>query len=151
MKSKPFFGPEINKMSEIEINQKKVGIEIGYKVFSGKKALKPATSAALQRIRYSLGTWVKKGNDHGAFAVFETLDQAKAFKEAGYGTQIRQVEFVPSNETTLWKKNPPEFSRNRYGRGYHAESAGISERHISEYPPGTRLASEVFVHNEIIA
>lgn len=138
-------------MSENQTNQK-IGIAVGYKVFSGKRCLKPATSAALQRIRYNPGQWVKQGSDHGAFAVFETLEQAKRFKEQGYGTQVRQVEYVPSNESTLWKKLPPDFSRNRWGgKGYHAVSAGITERHIGECPEGTRLASEVFVHEEIIA
>lgn len=137
-------------MSEIETNQKS-GIAVGYKVFSGKRSLKPATSAALQRIRYNPGQWVKQGSDHGAFAVFETLDQAKRFKEQGYGTQVRQVEYIPSSESTLWKKNPPEFTHSRYGSGYYAQSAGITQRHISECPEGTRLASEIFVHNEIIA
>jgi hypothetical protein len=136
-------------MNNIETN--KIGIEVGYKVFSGKKALKPATTAALQRVRYDVGQWVKQGQDYGPFAVFETLEQAISFKNAGYGTQIRQVDFIPSLETTLWKKNPPSFSRNSYGKGYHAESNGVTERPISECPEGTRLASEVFVHNEIIA
>lgn len=137
-------------MSDIETNQK-VGIAVGYKVFSGKRSLKPATSAALQRIRYIPGQWVKHGSDHGAFAVFETLEQAKRFKEQGYGTQVRQVEYIPSSESTLWKKNPPDFTRSKYGRGYYAQSAGITERHISECPEGTKLASEVFVHEDIIA
>jgi hypothetical protein len=149
MKSKPFFGQERNKMSEIESNNKS-GIEVGYKVFSGKKALKPATSAALQRIRYNPGQWVKQAGDHGPFAVFDNLDAAKKFKEQGYGTQIRQVEYIPSNESALWKKLPPDFSRNRWGTGYHAVSVGITERSISECPEGTRLASEVFVHTEVI-
>ena len=150
MKSKPFFGPEINKMSEIETNQK-IRIEVGYKVFAGKKALKPATSAALQRIRYVPEKWITQAGDHGPFAVFDNLESAKRFKEQGYGTQIRQVEYVPSQGNTLWKKNPPSFSRNSYGKGYHAESNGVTERHISECPEGTRLSSEVYVHNEVIA
>lgn len=137
-------------MSEIETNQK-VGIVVGYKVFSGKRRLKPATSAALQRIRYTPGQWVKQGSDHGAFAVFDTLEQAKRFKEQGYGSQIRQVEYIPSSESALWKKNPPDFTRSKYGRGYYAQSAGTTERHISECPEGTKFASEVFVHGEIIA
>jgi len=136
-------------MSENQTNQKP-GIAVGYKVFSGKRSLKPATEAALQRIRYVPEQWVKQGSDHGPFAVFETLEQAKIFKEQGYGTQIRQVEYAPSNEPTLWKKLPPNFSRNRWGKGYHAVSAGTTERHISECPEGTMLASEVFVHNEVI-
>lgn len=138
-------------MSEIETNQKNGSIAVGYKVFSGKRILKPATSAALQRIRYNPGQWVKQGSDHGAFAVFETLEQAKRFKEQGYGAQVRQVEYIPSNDNALWKKNPPEFTRSKYGRGYYAQSAGITQRYISDCPEGTRLASEIFVHDEIIA
>ncbi len=146
---KPFVGQEIY-MSEIT-NTNSLGIVKGYKVFSGKNALKPATSAALQRIRYTPGRWVRKSSDHGPFAVFSTLEQAKAFKNNGYGTQVREVDFIPSTEQTLWKKNPPSFSRNRGGRGYHAESAGVTERPLNECPEGTMLASEVFVHEEIIA
>lgn len=138
-------------MSENQTNQK-IGIAVGYKVFSGRRSLKPATEAALQRIRYVPKQWVKQAGDHGPFAVFDNLDAAKRFKDQGYGTQIRQVEYILSNESTLWKKLPPDFSRNRWGgKGYHAVSAGITEHHIGECPEGTRLASEVFVHEEIIA
>ncbi len=137
-------------MSENTETQK-IGIEVGYKVFSGKRSLKPATELALQRIRYVPGQWTKQAGDHGPFAVFDNLEAAKKFRDRGYGTQIRIVEYIPSNESSLWKKLPPEFSRNRWGKGYHAVSAGTTKMHVSECPEGTRLAREVFVHDEIIA
>lgn len=124
-------------------------IETGYKLFCGKKSLKPATSHALQSIRYKVGMWIKqKVDDYGAFAVFETLEQAVLFKNNGYGDFIKRVEFIRSDEKYLWKKNPPRFSRNRYGKGYHAESNGISSLSLDECPTGTILAKEIYIYPE---
>ncbi len=126
-------------------------IKTGYKVFRGVHTLKPATTSALQKIRYRVNAWTEQNiQEHGAFAVFQELEQAKAFKSMGYGTQIRKVDFIESEEKSLWKKKPPEFSRNRYGKGYHAVSAGIDEMCISSCPDGTILAKEVYVYPEIV-
>jgi hypothetical protein len=125
-------------------------IKSGYKVFCGKHTLKPATSSALQSIRYKIIAWTEqKKEDHGAFAVFKELEQAQNFNRK-FGTQIRRVDYIESYEDSLWKKKPPVFCRNRYGKGYHAESAGISEMHISLCPEGTVLAEAVFVYPEIL-
>lgn len=125
-------------------------IRSGYKVFSGIHSLKPATSSALQSIRYRVSAWTEqKPQEHGAFAVFQELEQAQRFRNS-YGTQIRKVDFIESEESSLWKKKPPVFCRNRYGKGYHAESNGIDEMPLSNCPEGTVLAKEVFVYPEIL-
>ncbi len=124
-------------------------IKTGYKVFRGVHTLKPATSSALQRIRYKIGTWTEQNiQEHGAFAVFQELEQAQQFQQH-YGTQIRRVDYIESEENSLWKKKPPAFSRNKYGKGYHAVSDGIDEMPVSQCPEGTVLAKEVYVYPEI--
>ncbi len=121
-------------------------IKSGYKVFAGQRTLKPATSSALQSIRYKISAWTEqKTEEHGAFAVFRELEQAQRFKQK-FGNQIRRVDYVESEEDSLWKKKPPVFCRNRYGKRYHAMSAGIAQMHISLCPEGTVLAKEVFVY-----
>ena len=121
-------------------------IKSGYKVFAGQRSLKPATRSALQSIRYKTGEWTEqKQQEHGAFAVFRELEQAQRFKNS-YGSQIRRVDYIESSEDSLWKKKPPVFCRNRYGKGYHPESAGIDQKHINDCPEGTVLAKEVFVY-----
>ncbi len=132
-------------------NENKLVIIPGYKVFGGERSLTPATKEALQRIRYKPGRWnAQKETDYGPFAVFEEYDQALMFMKQGYGTQIRKVDYIPSEDEALWKKGPPEFRRSKYGRGYYPESTGIIEKPISSCPKGTRLAKEIFVYNKII-
>ncbi len=122
----------------------------GYKVVqpTGPKAMsyKPATGEALQSIRYRIGQTTRP-SDSGPLAVFGSLEAASAWMRGRPGARLLEVEYEPSPERRLWKKNPPEFVRNRggsrYGRGYFAISAGVTERHISECPRGTVLASAV--------
>lgn len=128
-----------------------LNIKTGYKVFLGTRTLKPATASALQKIRYRVSVWTEQNiQEHGAFAVFQKLEQAQDFKNRGYGNQIRKVDYIKSEEKSLWKKKPPEFSRNRYGKGYHAVSSGIDEMCVSSCPEGTVLAKEVYVYPEIV-
>jgi hypothetical protein len=66
---------------------------------------------------------------------------------AGNGREqaILLVEYEPSTETELWKKNPPTYRRNRgYSRGYCAESNGTTERALENCPAGTILASSIY-------
>ena len=125
-------------------------IKVGYKVFNGKKVLRPATSSALQSIRYIVNRWTEQNpNEYGPFAVFKTLEDAKRFRES-FGTQIRKVEYIESDEHSLWKKNPPSFLRNSYRKGYYAKSNGKSEMYINKCPENTVLAKEIYVYPEII-
>ena len=102
-----------------------------YKVVvrSNSKSFEPATSAALQRIRYRIGKETRKvEHEHGPFALFETEEQARDFA----GTLSHQVsillcEYEPSVETELWKKLPPVFGRS----------------HLENCPTGTILADAV--------
>jgi hypothetical protein len=124
--------------------------KIGYKVVVRKnsKSFEPATSAALQRITYRLNAETRKvRGDHGPYAVFATLEQARKFAaQLDHRVAILLVEYEPSQEVELWKKNPPSFSRSRgFSRGYRAESNGTTERPLENCPAGTILADSVYV------
>ena len=116
---------------------------IGYKVVSGKKSFRPATSLALQRIRYRIGETTEQDlSEYGPFAVFDDLSSARKFAE-NHGQCILLVEFEESNQSMLWKKNPPIFSRNRtYSRGYSTSSGGITEKN-GGFPLGTLFARSI--------
>ena len=119
--------------------------KIGYKVVTrvNKKSFKPATGFALQSIRYRLNEATYQDDDvSGAFAVFENLERAEIFFKC-YGTAILEDEYVESDEARMWKKNKPNFVRNRYGKGYHAECAGISVLEADDCPSGTVFAEMV--------
>jgi hypothetical protein len=117
---------------------------LGYKVVNGKRSFKPATDSALQCVRYRVGEMTTREEiDAGAFAVFANLAAAQAFAQK-YGNAILEVEYTASKECALWKRNPPRFVRNRFGKGYHAESNGISAK-TDDFPPGTAFADEVYV------
>ena len=120
--------------------------KIGYKVVSeyNSRSYSPATPSALQRIRYRINRETRQERDeYGPMAIFETLEQAREFAVEVDG-HILEVEYEPSAETELWKKNPPSFCRNRFGGGYHAESNGKAKRALEDCPDGTILASSVY-------
>ena len=121
--------------------------KIGYKVVgSGKTSFRPATDLALQRIRYRIGqTTYQDSAEFGPFAVFARLRDAARWAEK-WGEKVCLIEYQEAaGETCLWKKNPPTFTRNRWGKGYHAESAGVTEKPLDDCPRGTVLASAVTV------
>lgn len=125
----------------------------GYKVISGIKVGKPATKAALQRVRYKLdGSWNYRPKDSGPFAVFETEETAREFfyNYTHNATQVWEIEYVKSERKILWKKNPPNFVKNSYGKGYHAESDGKNILRIDECPEGTAMAKAVRFIKRII-
>lgn len=120
---------------------------IGYKIVAIKnsRAYAPATSNALQRITYRIGK-ITEPDDSGPVALFATLDAARIWYEHGthHGDCIIAVEYdSPSDSKILWKRRPPSYERNTWGRGYHAVSEGTQERHIDDCPVGTVLADRV--------
>ena len=117
---------------------------VAFKVVCGKRAsFRPATSLALQRIRYRIGEETVQYEDHGPFALFETLAAARNFLVC-YGDQILICAYEPSEEEKLWKRKPPVFSRNRRNsRGYSISSGGVAERECEDCPEGTVLACAV--------
>jgi len=118
---------------------------IGYKVVCSKntKSFSPATSSALQRITYRLHRETRQiRGEFGPLAVFDTLEHAERFF-VDYGDHILRVEYEPSDEDELWKKNPPSFVKS--WRGYSAQSNGTSEKSLDTCPAGTILASSVYV------
>lgn len=119
----------------------------GYKVAipTGPRAssFQPATRNALRSIRYRIGQTTTP-SDSGPLAVFDNIEHARQFRKHWCpSAALLEVSYIQSGESTLWKKNPPEFVRNSYGRGYHAVSTGTTELHISECPSGTVLAEAV--------
>src|SRR3990172_2098830 len=95
-----------------------------YKVVvrSNSKSFEPATSAALQRIRYRIGKETRKvEHEFGPFALFQTEEQAR--------------------ETELWKNLPPVFGRSHGHITF--SSAGTTERDLENCPTGTILADAV--------
>ena len=120
--------------------------KMGYKVARAynSRSYSPATSFALQRVRYRINRETRQERgEYGPLAIFETLEQARKFAKE-VGGHILEVEYEPSAETKLWKKNPPTFCRNRFGGGYHAESNGTTKRALEDCPNGTILASSVY-------
>lgn len=107
-------------------------------------AFHPVTKNALQRITYHVkkATCLDK-KEHGPFACFETLEQARRFMEKNGGNYILYCFIIKSKETSVWKKNPPLFERNSYGKGYHAVSNGETELMILACETGTILADIV--------
>lgn len=123
--------------------------KVGYKVISGTRSFKPATDVALQRIRYKLGQITKREEqEYGCFAVFTTYDAAEKFS-VKYGTHIILVGYTLCQEkgkmVSMWKKRPPTFVKNKGGKGYHAESSGITELMLVEAPRKTVLAEKIYV------
>ena len=140
MSSDMIVSPQMGGQGMNETNDHR---KIGYKVVCGKKVFGPATTYSLQRIRYRIGQWtIRDPKEYGPFALFETLEEAKEFGEK-YGEKILKVQYEPSEETILWKKLPPTFVRNKYGHGYHAESAGRAEKDSSSCPDGAVLAERI--------
>lgn len=123
---------------------------IGYKVVSreNSKSFSPATRSALQSFRYRISRETRRDPDQsGPIAIFDSLEHAEEF--AGTcGGHILKVEYVPSEEQRLWKKNPPVFVKNGWGGGYHAESNGISEMEDG-FPAGTIFAESVYPLEQI--
>lgn len=123
-----------------------------YKVVcrSNSKEFEPCTSLALQRIRYCIGKeTIKEETEYGPFALFETEEQARNFARGfTYPVSILLCEYEPSNETAVWKKNPPSFVKG--WKGYYAQSNGITQKCLDECPNGTVLA-DVVIPLELIA
>jgi hypothetical protein len=112
-------------------------IEVGYKVCRGKRAFRPATSDALQSVRYQIGEWTEQASIVGGpLAVFSSLEPALKFRSK-YGHCVFKCEYVKSEETTLWKRLPPSF------HGYLAVSNGITEKELENCPVGTVFATKV--------
>lgn len=109
------------------------------------KSFEPATLAALQKIRYRIGQeTVKEEGKYGPFALFATEKEARDFADSlSHRVCILMCEYTPSQETELWKCNPPSFRRYKSGKGYYAESNGTTERSIECCPNGTILADRV--------
>lgn len=131
-------------MSDSTLYNELIVRNIGYKVVCRKnsKAFSPATSSALQSITYRIDSETRqRPAEHGAFALFDNLLDATAFF-THYGDVILLVEYDPSDETDLWKKNPPSFERTR--GGYYPVSNGVTERSLSSCPRGTVLAKSVY-------
>lgn len=125
------------------LTEKRIGYKVAYP--RNSKSFEPATSAALQRITYRVNHETRKvRGDHGPLAIFETLEQARKFRDNhSSNSKILLVEYEPSNETELWKKLPPVFGRSH---GHMTiESAGTTERAIEDCPAGTILADSVYV------
>lgn len=118
-----------DSMMQDELDQKYIGYKVA--VRTNSKAFEPATSAALQSFRYRVNQETQREKSvNGAIAIFDTLDNARGFaNDLDYKTHILEVEYVPSDDETLWKKNPPSFSKG-YG-GYIAHSNGITEKRKS--------------------
>lgn len=124
--------------------------ETGYKVAlpTGPRAasFKPATDLALQSIRYRIGQTTEP-TDSGPCGIFPTLERAREWandsRAVPAGAVVLEVQYSPSTQKTLWKRQPPTFVRNSYGRGYHPESNGITEKPLSTCPAGTILADAV--------
>lgn len=116
-----------------------------YKVVarSNSKSFEPATSAALQRIRYRIGRVTRKvEHEHGPFALFETEEQARDFASTlNHKLSILLCEYEPSGEDELWKKLPPSFGRSHGSMTFH--SNGTTERLLENCPTGTILADAV--------
>jgi len=117
----------------------------GYKVCRPKNScsFKPATSLALQRVTYRLDQETRQERgEFGPLAIFDTLENAEAFV-ADSDVVIFLVEYEPSDEDELWKKNPPHFFR-QHGR-MSMESQGTTEKSLANCPAGTIFAKSVFL------
>lgn len=118
---------------------------LGYKVvekpFPKSIVMVPATTLALQRVKYRIGQTTYR-EDCGPFAVFKRLKDAARWMSNGYGNTILLVEWDESDEHRLWKRLPPRRVRKQWGRGYYYERQGIDEKR-SGFPVGTCFAESV--------
>ena len=110
---------------------------IGFKVARRQSngSFRPCTSNALLRIRYRLGrTTHQHAQKYGPFAVFDTLDHARAF--AHYGDTILRVLYAPSTEIYLWH-------REKFPNGEDEPLDDYLDMPLYLCPPGTILAKAV--------
>jgi len=116
---------------------------IGYKVvrWENSRSFRPATDSALQSFRYRLNRETRRDKStSGPIALFVDSELAKEFAKR-HGTHILLVEYVPSEVSKLWKKNPLSFTRSH--GSYYAVSNGVSEM-LDGFPPGTIFAESVY-------
>ncbi|MCW3994947.1 MAG: hypothetical protein NWE98_02205 [Candidatus Bathyarchaeota archaeon] len=137
----------------VEQNNFKIGFKVVKKI--SKKTYKPCTLLALQRIRYRIANpTIQNKEEHGAFAVFQNLESAQSFLYNIYDTKntknmrILKVQYLPSDEKKLWKKEKPSIQKSKYG-GYFFVSNGIKEKYIEDCPYGTELAQVVIPIEEV--
>ena len=122
--------------------------KIGYKVVTriNSKSFSPATVSALQSFRYRIDKETTRfERTSGPMALFSSLDDAIDFAESEKvrGKTILKVIYEESEDSSVWKKNPPSFVSNGWGKGYHAESNGIQEK-TKGFPRGTIFAESIY-------
>jgi len=113
--------------------------EIGYKVVrvSGSDLIPADIYTDIPRFAYHENAWKEPPLGFGPMSLFETLDQAIAFKaKMLYPTRIYKCKYVKSNETTLYH---PVYTEDQNGR---METG---------FPTGTVFADMLMLVEEITA
>ena len=123
----------------------------GYKVLKqlSENLFCPATTAALQSFRYSIGKSTKRDREvSGPMAVFNDLDAALSFTRilATFGLvqlHILKVKYIESSphEQFLWRmRTKNDLTPNKIN---DVANPALVIKFIDKCPPGTKFAEEV--------
>jgi hypothetical protein len=126
--------------------------EFAFKVVNAKEpahvaknaVFRVATVEALQRIKYKMReTTIQNEEEYGPFTAFLDFEDALSFMAREAGNCILLCLVKRTQAKKIWKKNPPNFTRNSGGGGYYAVSNGTSEVNFDHLTPKTVLCKKV--------